>query len=161
MLDTSIASLLAKYQAVRSQGYDPELSSFGDDELAMMSSKFMSAATDYERVFLQPPSVAIIARSLRSMAEMLGAPVPGEKGVDLFVAAIASMPRCLWDKAQLVVARTHRFMRMPLPNDYLTAVAGEIAFIEAQHRTLVNADEACVQAINRRDARRQRYAERD
>lgn len=139
--------------------YDPELSPLSIGQLEAAEDALASALHRFDLATAGKVDRSTVADSLITMAEMLTAPVPAAKGIDLFMLAVEDIPGRVWPLAQRHVARTHRFMRMPLPNDYITAAQPYIDRLAAERAKILAPLEAVRAAIPRRKARERRHAD--
>lgn len=63
---------------------------------------------------------------LADFADMLQVSPPNAGGIDLYLAAMDTVPAALVPIARVKVAKTHRYARLPLPADFEKAIAGEM-----------------------------------
>lgn len=102
-----------------------------DDEIATMMLELENYAVTIETA-CRPANKTEILQTLADFADMLQVAVPGDAGIDLYLAALDNLPKILLPTAAKRVAQTHRFARLPLPSDFLSSVAGEIAYCTAR-----------------------------
>lgn len=88
---------------------------------------------DLDRIaeWLQPPTKTSIIKTIEAMASMFQAPVPDEIGLDLYIMALARMPRPVFDKARVALVLSHKWPRLPLPADFVAAGQEEQERIDA------------------------------
>lgn len=152
------SSQLEKVRAALRETFDPEISNLSLDELVMAEKAMAEGLARFDGWNGGAVDRATVADALITMADMLSAPVPGEKGIDLFMLSVEDVPAVVWPLAHRWVARTHRFMRMPLPSDYLNAAKPYIERLQASRLVISNPLDRTRSAIQRRKARQQRYA---
>lgn len=73
-----------------------------------------------------------LIKGLGDFADMLQVSTPEAGGVDLYLSALSTMPSVAWNQALIRLARTHRYSRLPLPQDFLHAVQPELEWLFQQ-----------------------------
>lgn len=81
--------------------------------------------------WMQPSDKANIIKTIEAMASLFQAPVPDQIGLDLYIMALARMPRPVFDFARNQLVLTHKWPRIPLPADFVAAGQEEQDRIEA------------------------------
>ncbi len=159
-MTTFEAEALKLVNDTRCQGYDPRLASLGEQQLVDGLAAAQQGRLRLQALVETTVSTENVADALLCMADMLGCPVPGPKGIDLFLLAVQDMPVILLPIATINVARTHRFMRMPLPADYLRSIEDHLAAIEATRSYLATFERICLHALELRHADAARFGDR-
>lgn len=67
---------------------------------------------------MAPVSKAELLNALADLADLLQTKVPGEGGIDLYLEAMDSFPQRMLRPTQVMIARDHKFTRLPLPADW-------------------------------------------
>lgn len=122
--DAELVSRLFKMDPGQRTGVEPDVLRSADALLGQAKQRIDLAA--------QPGTKEQINELLIPFAEMLGCKVPGDAGLDLMATALRALPYVLYPLASVRVATTHRYARLPYPADFLTAVAGELIYLEQQ-----------------------------
>lgn len=107
--------------------------------------------------WMQPVTVTDVAFALAAFSDMLDVSVPGDAGIELYLAAMSNIPARLMPTAMHKVATTHRFARLPLPRDFLEAIAGELAWCEAKQAYAAGLRNQFTKARIKREQQRRRY----
>lgn len=94
------------------------------DALEEFVDKLDDVRLAYRELFA-PAGAADILDTLADFADMLQVNAPGEAGIDLYVAALDTLPRVLLRRAAVALAREHKYARLPLPADFLKHVTAE------------------------------------
>lgn len=89
---------------------------------------------------------ADIADLLIAFAELTGCTEPGEAGIKLYMQTLNTIPRPALRAARQGLASTHRYKRLPLPAEILTACQPHIDDI-TKSRTWLN---TYIDAVDRR-----------
>lgn len=134
----------------------PSRPEIGDEDLVQLQAVCAAAIARIDRA-CAPGTEADVAELLLGFVEMLNTLEPGPKGIELFCAALEPMPLALYDRARIIVARTHKYRNLPTPADFFAAVAGELAFVEGQRNLIRSVSEAVTTTLNRRDHNRRMF----
>jgi hypothetical protein len=100
------------------------------------------------KLVMVPADARQIMDGLQSIADMLQASLPNERGLKLYLAIMSEIPAPLFRQACKRVATSHRYARLPNPADFIDAVSEDMAHarmhitrLEATLKQLVKATE--------------------
>lgn len=79
------------------------------------------------KLAMLPADPRQITDGLQSIADMLQASLPNERGLKLYLAILSEIPAPLFRQACKRVATNHRYPRLPNPADFLDVVSEEMA----------------------------------
>jgi hypothetical protein len=81
--------------------------------------------------WMAPADKTSIIRTIEAMASLFQAPIPDQLGLDLYIMALARMPKPVFDFARNQLVLSHKWPRLPLPADFVAAAQEERERIEA------------------------------
>ena len=114
-------------------GFDPDYSSCSTPQLHSMMhlAERMPVMIDE-----QYPAVtrSAVLDLLADFADFLQVSVPGDAGIDLYLAGLEHLPAPLLRMASTKLAGTHRFNRLPLPADFARTIESEVEELQSAKR---------------------------
>ncbi len=116
----------------------PDLSTFGDGELAAFEQNMQYLVAEHDARFA-PVTGDDLADALDTFARMLGCNVPDEQGLKLYMLAVRDIPRGLLPPATVRLAATHKYSRLPLPADFRKSIEAELEAVARRRRLILNA----------------------
>ena len=123
-------------------------------ELSALPSGLLNKAIDLldgelaalER-YAEPADKAAIIKTLGALASMLQAPVPDDTGLDLYVLALAKMPKPVFNAARNALVLSHRWPKLPLPADFIKAGEEDQKVIDTMRGVLSGARHRAERAL--------------
>lgn len=80
--------------------------------------------------FIEPASEAEILETLRALADTFQLTVPDSMGLELYVAALRTLPRPAFIEARKQLVLHHKYMKLPYPADFVAAGQDEASKIK-------------------------------
>lgn len=109
-------------QSLAARGRTDGLKTLDDDELSILQRAVSDALAEFSRR-VEPARHDQVADMLLAFAEMLGVEEPGDKGIGLYLKALSDLPAIVIEPAQVELARTHKYKRLPNPAEIRSAAA--------------------------------------
>jgi len=81
--------------------------------------------------FIQPVTEVEILETLRALAATFQLTVPDAVGLELYVAALRTIPRPVFVEARKQLVLHHKYAKLPYPADFVIAGAFEASCISA------------------------------
>lgn len=105
-------------------------------------------AAAYDEANLKPASETAIIKALNGIAEAFQVDLPSAVGLEIYVAALSDLPRPALAAAVRSLVRSHKWMKMPLPADFIAAAKDELEQIEAGRRRIATARNRITEALS-------------
>jgi predicted transcriptional regulator len=97
--------------------------------------------------WMQPANKATIIKTIEAMASLFQVAVPDELGLDLYILALARMPGPVFKAARNNLITTHKWPRLPVPADFISAGQEEQERIDAVRSVLQTARRQAERAL--------------
>lgn len=123
-----------------------ELTDHGRGSLTAAAALLAADLDTLERL-TAPASDEAIIKTLTSMSEMFQVAVPEEQGLELYVAALRTLPRPAFVRARERLIVTHKWPRLPYPADFLEAGKETNDQLTTLIHVLTRAHNSCLRAL--------------
>lgn len=142
-----VSELTLRWLATNKNLLAHQLTDHGSSSL-MQAADLLAADIDQLTKLQAPASEGAIARTLGAMAEMFQVQVPDQGGLDLYIAALKTMPRPAFIVAREKLIVTHKWPRLPYPADFIEAGRETADRLETVIHVLTRAHNSCLRALS-------------
>lgn len=141
-----VSELTLRWLAENKHKLAHELTDHGSASLTQ-AADLLAADIDQLLKLQVPATDGAIVRTLGAMAEMFQVQVPDQGGLDLYVAALRSLPRPAFVRAREQLIATHKWPRLPYPADFIEAGRETSERLETVIHVLTRAHNSCLRAL--------------